>query len=380
MQYYHPFKKTVKGKNGKTKRVFYYWYYENGVQKQKVIKDKSCKSIYDAAVYCSQLPPPRGKSAKIKNIAADMFIFGSEHLRRREQLGYSCKPATVRAKRQMLDCVVQQFGEYDLADVKIADVFNYLMRQSRTFGWKNRFISTLRDVYQQATFDGMNIPTPDFPTFKGASRKADPFNDDELPLLLNRKNFSCERNYLLFLLITTAGLRVSEARAFQARQFLPDLQMILVDGFMDGANKIRNPYNKCGSKENPKWRLVLIPEMTASALADFLAENRLNGNDFVFTTTNGNTLRICSIRCAFFSAIRRAGIAADGRRLTIHSLRYTFVTRTRAYLDADTVRQMAGHTAIEMTDYYTRRKIQDDKRNLSAYIGVANRFFQLEKG
>ena len=47
MQYYHPFKKTVKGKNGKTKRVFYYWYYENGAQKQKVIKDKNCKTMYE---------------------------------------------------------------------------------------------------------------------------------------------------------------------------------------------------------------------------------------------------------------------------------------------------------------------------------------------
>ena len=54
-----------------------------------------------------------------------------------------------------------------------------------------------------------------------------------------------------------------------------------------------------------------------------------------------------------------AGIDLDGRKLTPHSLRYTYVTKMRRTLPVDTVRKLVGHTAEKMTEYYTRASIED---------------------
>jgi integrase len=51
---------------------------------------------------------------------------------------------------------------------------------------------------------------------------------------------------------------------------------------------------------------------------------------------------------------RRRIAPIDGRKLVPHSLRYTYVSRMRRELSAETLQKMTGHNSIEMVDYYTR--------------------------
>jgi integrase len=59
------------------------------------------------------------------------------------------------------------------------------------------------------------------------------------------------------------------------------------------------------------------------------------------------------LETVFSRALKTAGVEKDGRKLVPLSLRFTYVTRMRRNLEADTVKQLAGHSSVEMTDYYT---------------------------
>ena len=68
----------------------------------------------------------------------------------------------------------------------------------------------------------------------------------------------------------------------------------------------------------------------------------------------------------FHKAVKKSGICTDGRKITMHSLRYTYVTRMRQLYDGELVRKMVGHAQIEMTDYYTRNELDETLHSLAA--------------
>ena len=47
----------------------------------------------------------------------------------------------------------------------------------------------------------------------------------------------------------------------------------------------------------------------------------------------------------------------DGRRLVIHSLRYTYVTRMSHSMVAHDLLRLTGHTSAAMVDYYNRANL-----------------------
>jgi integrase len=61
----------------------------------------------------------------------------------------------------------------------------------------------------------------------------------------------------------------------------------------------------------------------------------------------------------------KAGIAVNGRRLIVHSFRFTYVTFMRRELPAETVMKLVGHTTIGMTEYYNKRVIDESLAGLA---------------
>ena len=90
---YHVFKKP-KIKNGKKIYKWYYYYTQNGRQIQKACKN--CNNRSGAESYIRALPPLSQKAKiTIADIAKDMFILDSAHLKRRMQLGKSIDLKTI---------------------------------------------------------------------------------------------------------------------------------------------------------------------------------------------------------------------------------------------------------------------------------------------
>jgi integrase len=62
--------------------------------------------------------------------------------------------------------------------------------------------------------------------------------------------------------------------------------------------------------------------------------------------------------------IEQAGIKKNGRKLIVHSFRFTYVTFMRRELPAETVMKLVGHTTVGMTEYYNKRLIDESLAGL----------------
>ncbi len=373
---YHLFKKSVKS-GFKTKSRWYYWYYDDmGRQIQKVCKN--CTNKWEAEQFILKLPSLRNQSLYIKDIAKDMYIPGSIHVKRREQMGLKNTEATLAESRRYLERVVKQFGDMKLEDLTAKDVMTYLWELKYKSSWKNSFLKVIKELYVQASWEGVNIQQPNFPRFKNDYDQADPLLVDEVFKLMQRKNFRSESDFMFFFLTVFAGLRVSETRAFQPRQLLPKKSQVIVDGFMDKKNYTRYEHNKSGDEKNPKWRATIVPKFAIEVLEDYLKRHPKYPNDFMFTY-NDRPYRIEFVDDLFQEALDKAHIERKGRKLVVHSLRYTYVTIMRQILEGEVVQKMVGHSSIKMTDYYTRMDIDTVGDSLLQYVDTVNEFMQKGK-
>lgn len=389
---YHIFKKPTKSGN-KIVHKWYYYYLDpiSGKKIQKVCKN--CKNQAQAFEYISNLPPIyQTGPITISQIAKYMFVPGSDHVIRLENLGKRLDVKTLKEKRFKLKMFAEEFGEMELKDLTIPMVINYLIPIKRSGSWKNNFLTVVSNVYDEAPFCGVNVQKPVFPKFTRNTKKGDIFTTEELNKLfdqntwirLEQKMFARQAIkpdedytaiYLMFLCCISCGLRLGEAIGLRVGQFLFHEGMLVVDGFIKDFDRIRTNYNKKGSEEDSKIRVVPVPDVLCNMLQKYIAELSLTQNDFVFSRY-GIPIRKGLAEKWFSRAIIEAGIEKGDRKLTPHSLRFTYVTRMRRNETGETVQKLAGHSSIAMTDYYTRICIPEMVKSLQPTREAANRLFE----
>jgi integrase len=404
---YHAFRKPKVLKNGKTvHRWYYYWIdAQSGKQIQKSC-GRNIRSRADAEDYIRALPAPPLKNPgtaaapgflsgnpherpqKMRNnpdmlvreIAETMFIPGSDHLSRRRQLKKSVSIETLKDKRVFIRYILEVWGDRTLCSLELDEVMNYLFLVDRSASWKNQYLCTLNEIYQEGQFLGCKIYKPNFPTIGKESNKADIFTEAELERLFRPGNFSPDFFFLFFLASLSGGLRLGEARALRPKQIIFEKKAVIVDGFLKADGR-RTVYNKCGSPEHPKLRVVPYPDLTLRLLQQHIEKNDIAHEDAVFTY-NGSPVSNPLAECAFNRALLKAGFTpplatlkangnwkrgrvvkkdgfiADGRRLIPHSLRYTYITRMSRDVDAHNLLKITGHESTVMIDYYNRKNLE----------------------
>jgi integrase len=378
MPNYHLFNNIVTGKNGKLVKRWYYWYYdETGKQKKKSCR--GCKNRAEAESYISQLPPLLTSSKQnksfilVRDIAESMYIPGSSHVSRRKQTGKSTKPNLLSDARRYVDEIVKIFGDKNLVDLESTDILNYLFQVERSGSWKNRYLEIFREVYREAAWQKYKVSMPIFDRFVRNSKKSDILTTEDIDELFHKENFSDELYFYMFWLALSAGLRLGEVRAVRPIQLLPEYQSIVVDGFI--SRGVRMPYNKTGSEESPRFRVALLPDITLKEILHFIDSRKITHDDLLFSFS-GKPIDQRACQRAFEKALIKSNISKNERKITPHSLRYTYVTRTRRLLDATTVQMMAGHSSIEMNEAYNRPELLENAKMLAPNSGQINRFFE----
>ena len=374
--HYNILKRTIKTQKRNVTR----WYYsfidpETGIKKQRVIPD--CRNKAEAYAYISKLPDLEIKKILIKDIAKDMFIPGSMHLKRLEQHGTSLAPETLLRHRTTTNLIIKQFGDLELKDLTVMTVDNFLTADTKHAGsWKNAFLETLAHIYKEAPFYGCNgIIKPEFRRFKRNNKKADIFTTEELNNFFNIDLWTNERDYLALLCMASFGLRIGEVRGIKVQQFIFEKNALIVDGFCK-SNGERTDYNKKGNDENKKWRISFAPESTIKKIHLYIEKNKLENEDFIFHREDGSPVRREYLEDVFNRQLLKANIEKGTRKLIPHSFRFTYVTRMRRNTDVETIRKMAGHSSVEMTDYYTRASIPDLVSSLEGVVPAVNLLFE----
>ena len=385
MEFYHTFRKKKKTKAGKIVYKWYYWFYdENRRQIQKACPN--CHNSAEAGAYVNTLPPPAGGGVinpdlLLSVIAETMYIPGSDHVDRRRQLGQSVNIDTLAESRGYIKLIIKEWGCYALKDIDSEDVITYLFKIKRSGSWKNRYLTIFKEIFAEAPRYGCKIRTPPFPTFARNSKKADIFENAELAALFKPANFPEDVFFILFLVMLSGGLRLGEGRGIRLKQIIFDKKILIIDGFCK-KNGDRTVYNKKGTPENPKLRVVWLPDFTIAAITLFLKGKKLAPDDFIFTY-NEKVIRQETAENIFFRALVLAGIAYSrkklidlgywkkgkirnkaasipgGRKLIPHSLRYTYISRMRRELTAAELLPMTGHASEGMVDYYNRANLEN---------------------
>jgi integrase len=266
-----------------------------------------------------------------------------------------------------------------LVSLELDEVMNYLFSVERSASWKNQYTAALNEIYQEGQFLGCKVYKPNFPSIGKIPNKADILTLAEIEQLFKRENFRYDF-FLFFLCALSAGLRAGEVRALRAKQIVFEKNAIIVDGFIKKSG-LRTIYNKCGSPEHPKLRVVPLPDLTLNLLDEHIRQNIVAPDDYVFTYS-GRPISESMAKTNFILGLINAGIAfdrktlmergdwkgghihktknliPDGRRIVIRSLRYTYVTLMSRHMDKHNLLKLTGHTTGTMVDYYNRTNLE----------------------
>lgn len=232
-----------------------------------------------------------------------------------------------------------------LPDAGVAEIEGYLISRRRNDGiderTEGRILSSLRSFYSflisrklternpaslvEKPKDGVHLP-----------RVISEEDVDELLSSFPSDDILSERDYTLFELIYSSGMRISEAVALDVSSYHPDERTIAVIGKRD------------------KERLVFIGEIAAGALDSYLERIRPRllkdeRESAMFLNRRGGRLTRQAAHKRFHEAVGKLGIDA-----TIHTLRHSFATHMIEHgADIRSVQEMLGHSDVRTTQIYT---------------------------
>lgn len=163
------------------------------------------------------------------------------------------------------------------------------------------------------------------------------FSDDQLRALLrqpDQSTFTGFRDYTAMLLLLETGVRVKELVNIR----LPDII------WQDNRIKIAEP-------KGVRERLVPIQAKMKKQLRKYVAVRGELDHDFLFVTIDNTPLTTRQIQARITKYGRQAGI--KNVRCSPHTFRHTFARLSvRNGADAFTLRDVLGHTSLEMAQRY----------------------------
>ena len=232
-----------------------------------------------------------------------------------------------------------------LEDAGVEEIESYLIWRRRTRKLEERtegrILSSLRAFYLFLSSEGLSGKNPATLVEKPKESAHLPrvISEDEVDELLSSFPSSdplSQRDYTLFELIYSSGMRISEAVALDVSSYRRDESTIAVIGKRD------------------KERLVFIGEIASAALDRYLEEVRPlllkdEKEKALFLNRRGGRLTRQAAHKRFHEAVGKLGIDA-----TVHTLRHSFATHMIEHgADIRSVQEMLGHSDVRTTQIYT---------------------------
>ena len=366
-------------RNGEIVTRWFYVYFdsETGKKRKRICKD--CYTEKEAKLYVARLVFLNNNQYLIKNIAAEMYLPESEHLKRLESFGRHISEETRSQKRQHIELIIQKWGERSINDLRVSEIEQYLLLDNHSGSWKNFYLETFGNIYDETIWCcDKPVLKPQFQRFARNSRQSDIFSAEELNKIFDLKLWNDYQEYLLFYITATCGLRLGEARGLKVNQFNFKEQYLLVNGFCK-KNGFRTNYNKKGNENEKKYRVVPLTDECVLKVSNYIFQRHLDSDDFLFTFSDKPISQDRLYR-TFTGIVKNLNLNPDStRKLVPHSLRFTYVTRMRTELPVEDVRQLVGHNSTDMTEYYTRPTLSELKPLIEKSKNVSNDVFKVLK-
>ena len=112
--------------------------------------------------------------------------------------------------------------------------------------------------------------------------RPDIFTLDEITRLINPELYTDKVLHLYYSCCLLGDVRTGEVRGMRPKQILFDRKALIVDGFAK-SDGMRVDYHRQGTKINPKFRIIPLPDITLNLLREHLVERRAPEDGFIFT-------------------------------------------------------------------------------------------------
>ena len=410
-------RKIGETKSGGPVRAYYYWYRDPstgkqvrkscGTSKKPVMSKKEAESVIEKLKENDReflAVRAEAESMTIAKMADSMFCDGSGYLKRRKEDGFIKEGATLKDIRGYLNnFIVKYYGSMKPEEIDPAAVDRDLLGMDRSSSWRNRAVSVLNWILDEAVLLKMIKFKPALKYYRRTAKKKSilskaelaslfPDDFDALAKIWDRSGEATCEGFMFgafFALVASTGLRNGEARAVSPSQLIlsdgekiarmagPDGREIdkpfgdtdkkivyglLIDRMYNREDKIVRHLKKGDDEGNKKLRVDIIPRKTVRYLKHWMAIRPPSSSpDLLFTFSGlfnkkpGSERRIRGeyVIKRLEIGLKNAGVDTEGRILKPHSLRYTYNTKMRRKISEDRLRLMMGHDYKGMTDYYT---------------------------
>jgi len=431
---YHLFYRDRAGKDKKTVRRWYYWYWgENGARIKKAAGPNNHAPLLkrDAQEYVdrldtlplleasiSSLPSPYqpayGDPLTFEEFANGLFLAESDHLKRRTITdGAPIKESTRTSRRAHLDnylipkwgkCRWSVFEDEEFGD----DFLDWLVGLQRiethkvgkkakpprplSNSLRNSLTETMSITLKEAKRKRLLRMVPTFTRLKRFSKHQDTLSNAELAQLFPEDIEELKKIWTLedgrdkntgivfgamCCLAVSVGLRSGEDRAVEVEKIIriPLSDTITVNGLIvDQAldEKLKIVDLKKATAEDERARVVIIPDRTMRIL-DMYLETIPQRSGLLFLH-RGKPIRKETLGRRWRAALKQAHINTAGRKLTPHALRYTYSTRMKMLLAEQIHQEVIGHRSEEMTKLYDRPHLIERIMQLSDQRESFNKF------
>lgn len=394
---YHIYKRSV-SKGGKKITCYYYWYYDSEgrqVRKSCGTNGKMCLTKHEALDFISRLPDNPYFYAQslctIEECVKGMFDPDSAYLKKRAAKGYAITEYSRQQKAHHLDVILDKFGNREPKSLDVPEIEDWLLTFDRSNSWRNSILQATKEVYSELYNQKKIDRIPLIEGFRRTKKSTKGIlSTDEIKALYPADFTDCiklwkrvptESMHTTYMLCTmtytilTSGMRSGECRALQYSQFIAPDTILLNASFQDGK---RVDHLKKSTEDDKKWRIAILPDTTVNMLEKLksIESEHDNLTDYVFENC-GRPIRKEFLNERFQWVLHKLGIDYRSRKLSIHSLRFTYNTLMKSEISGDDLRAMMGHTAALMTEYYDRSNALDKLPSLRKNKNTINGVFPI---
>lgn len=236
-----------------------------------------------------------------------------------------------------------------ISQVEPIDVMRFLSNK-RQHGvgdsTRNRYLSSIRTFFN-ALIEYKHVSTNPALTIKKSKVEKQTIpsylEEDYLSLFIDSIKGKYQiRNVAMFLLMSYAGLRVSELSKLNVTDFNQSTKVLKVNG------------------KGRKWRTIPLPDSLVEILKLALNERiqpYKETEQAFFVSQFGRRITIRTIQKiaeAYFSEFKSIYSELGDKPLSSHKLRHTFATlQVLAGTDIRTLQELLGHSSIQTTQIYT---------------------------
>lgn len=393
--------KRIETKKGRKEIRWYYWFYdENGNQVKKSCgrNGKPCLLKREAEAYIVCLEEQdkleeeeyqKSRETRLLDVGANLYDDDSFFMKLRVARGKQMQPQTIIQKKRIMNLILKEFGDRIPNSVEEGEIENFIISLDYKNSYKNTILSVFRDLFKECKRLKLVNHSLDIECFSRTNtQKKDILTMGDLSMLFPNETekltdvWRTQRNdrYIgidgiahsygfmfgvMFRLMASTGLRPGEVRAICMDQI--QLGGLFINRMLDMYD-VERAYLKKGSDENKKQRTVLLPSKMSVILNEYIKIRPRCEEGYIFSV-DGRFVSENLLAKRFKKVLVKLGIFDENRRLSPHSLRFTYNTYTvnSNLLPGEVLRKMIGHNSVAMTDYYTRTDLDAELQGLQPY-------------